>query len=357
VSSSRQLLHGTENAIASEGDSLQQRFANERPAPPHFDYLDGWRGIAISFLLLGHFFPVRGIDLGVFGVDLFFVLSGVLMTRILFIQKMPIRTFYKRRVSRIFPVFYLYLITLAAVTLVSHREVIWSEVAAAAFFLNNYFTDIGHEKMPYGHIWSLSVEEHSYVLLSLIALASMRRNKDSLLLIGSLCTFSVAIGLYYWLVPNSGSSKYTEVAAFGIFISAFFTMLLRKTAIPQLPLLVYPALLLVALALQWWSVPRPVQHYAGVALLALTVAILGNAPERLKSALSFAPLRQLGIWSFSIYVWQQPFFLMVERQGSLPGWSGALASLIVGAFSYHLFEMPIRTYLNRTWARNSQLRQ
>ena len=65
----------------------------------HFDYLDGWRGLAIIFLLIGHFYPVPGINFGHFGVNLFFVLSGLLMSRLLFVKSVPIPLFYKRRIS------------------------------------------------------------------------------------------------------------------------------------------------------------------------------------------------------------------------------------------------------------------
>ena len=76
----------------------------EKMPDQHFDYLDGWRGLAIAFLLVGHFFPVPGINFGRVGVDFFFVLSGLLMCRLLFIKEVPIKTFYKRRIARIFPV-------------------------------------------------------------------------------------------------------------------------------------------------------------------------------------------------------------------------------------------------------------
>ena len=63
----------------------------------HFDYMDGWRGLAISLLLVGHFLPVPGINLGAVGVRLFFVLSGLLMARLLFVQKVALCTFYRQQ--------------------------------------------------------------------------------------------------------------------------------------------------------------------------------------------------------------------------------------------------------------------
>ena len=58
-----------------------------RNGPAHIGYLDGWRGMAILLVLIGHFYPIKAMNLGTLGVDLFFVLSGRLMADILFVQK------------------------------------------------------------------------------------------------------------------------------------------------------------------------------------------------------------------------------------------------------------------------------
>jgi peptidoglycan/LPS O-acetylase OafA/YrhL len=167
---------------------------------PHFPWLDGWRGLAIVFLLAGHFFPVRGINLGAVGVDLFFVLSGLLMGRILFIDAVPIRTFYRRRIARIFPPAYAFLAAVLLWYLASGEEVRWREVAAAAGFLNNYVLhDGGGQPMPFGHFWSLCVEEHSYVVLSLVALASRTFGVSAKVATAALLAAVAAAGLQYTL--------------------------------------------------------------------------------------------------------------------------------------------------------------
>jgi hypothetical protein len=63
---------------------LGRQSRNEQSSVKYIPYLDGWRRLAICFLLLGHFFPVPGINFGTAGVNLFFVLSGFLTARILF---------------------------------------------------------------------------------------------------------------------------------------------------------------------------------------------------------------------------------------------------------------------------------
>jgi peptidoglycan/LPS O-acetylase OafA/YrhL len=72
------------------------------------DYLDGWRGLAILLVLVAHFLQLKWMDLGTMGVDVFFVLSGMLMANILFVKKVSLTIFYKRRISRVFPVFIIF---------------------------------------------------------------------------------------------------------------------------------------------------------------------------------------------------------------------------------------------------------
>lgn len=79
---------------------------------------------------------------------------------------------------------------------------------------------------------------------------------------------------------------------------------------------------------------------------ALAVNFLEGAPRLIHAALSFRPLRQLGLWSFSIYLWQQPFYLYVRREGLSP-FIGVGLAVLAGLLSYYLVENPARTYLNR----------
>lgn len=120
--------------------------------------------MAITLLLVGHFFPVPGMNLGRLGVDFFFVLSGLLMSRLLFIKQVPLRLFYQRRIARIFPGYFLFLFIIIGFFFLTGKDINWAESLTAAFFINNYFPgDVGRNSMPFGHIWSLSVEEHTYV--------------------------------------------------------------------------------------------------------------------------------------------------------------------------------------------------
>lgn len=321
----------------------------------HLDYLDGWRGLAIGLLLLGHFFPVPGFNLGRIGVNLFFVLSGLLMARLLFIKATPLPLFYKRRISRIFPaLFALIGLTLATRWWVS-GPIDWMETVTAALFLNNYvFTLVGHAVMPFGHIWSLSVEEQSYVLLSLVALG-VRRGWCRALPVMSLASIGcIAAAFWYWHAYDSATLEFqlwyhTEIAGYGIFASAFFLLLFQRVRMPRLPAWCYPALALLALVPNWWSVPLPVGMTLSVGAMALLLNLLPAAPAAIRQLLCLAPLRQLGLWSFSIYLWQQPLYLEHYWHG-MSSWLAAPLSVAAGIGSYYLLEKPVRRYLNQHWA-------
>jgi len=81
--------------------------------------LDGWRGLAILGVLFDHFVTKSGINLGRFGVELFFVLSGRLMAEILFVQKMPL-DFFLRRFSRVYPALFVFVLAMGLTSLALH---------------------------------------------------------------------------------------------------------------------------------------------------------------------------------------------------------------------------------------------
>jgi peptidoglycan/LPS O-acetylase OafA/YrhL len=125
--------------------------------------LDGIRGVAIALVLICHSFDgsaAAGI-MGAMGVDLFFVLSGYLITTILLTAKSGphyFRNFYVRRALRIFPLYYLLLILIA----VSYRHP-GPYVVLGLFYISNLWHLFG-VSMLYAPLWSLSVEEHFYAV-------------------------------------------------------------------------------------------------------------------------------------------------------------------------------------------------
>ncbi len=311
--------------------------------------------MAIALLLVGHFFPIPGINLGTVGVNLFFVLSGFLMARILFLESIPISTFYARRAARIFPAVFFFLAVVLVLWVVLDKPISWAETAAAAAFINNFFPGApGAAVMPFGHIWSLCVEEHSYVLLSIIAVAGRAAFLRLKLTVGLFALLFAFVGVGYWLSYTGQHLEFdrwihSEVSAFGIFGSAFVVLAVGRRPLPSLPFFVVPVLVGFGFAMHWWSVPAPVRTIFGVGAFAVAVNLLAGAPCLLHRVLSLAPLRKIGLWSFSIYLWQQPFYLFVHRDGMSP-LLGLAMSIASGVASFYLLENPARRYFNRKWA-------
>ncbi len=325
----------------------------------HLPYLDGWRGMAILFLLVGHFVPIRGLGIGTIGVDLFFVLSGLLMARLLFVDRVPLPVFYRRRIARIVPGLAVFIVLVVLAYALAGRPISWSEVATAASFTKNYYLASAEETMmPFGHIWSLSVEEHGYILLSLLVLwARFRNSNGTFLVLGAavLCCFIAG----FYIANYEGRAlnlrlAHTEVAVFGIFFSAGLYLLFHQFGMPRVHVLVYPALALVGVALYWWSVPVGLRTLGGVALFAVAVNLLAVAPPALLRMLAHPVLRKFGLWSYSIYIWQQPFYFLVHK-GEMSYPLGLALGVAAGLASYYLVECPARAYLNRNWGSRKAL--
>jgi peptidoglycan/LPS O-acetylase OafA/YrhL len=169
----------------------------------HLAFLDGWRGLAILLVLVGHFWLdaiVPGVS--VLGVTLFFVLSGRLMAEILFEQNVPLPSFFARRLSRVYPGLLFFVL---AVTLIfagtGYRHGIVAVVSALTFTLN-YAMIYGHPAALIDHLWSLCVEEHGYVLLALLALLMRARKWDASSSILALGLLALANGLVESVAPR-----------------------------------------------------------------------------------------------------------------------------------------------------------
>ncbi|MCL2658009.1 MAG: acyltransferase [Betaproteobacteria bacterium] len=327
----------------------------------HLDYLDGWRGLAIVFLLIGHFFHPPGINFGSVGVSFFFVLSGYLMGQLLFVKNTKIPVFYRRRISRIIPAHLCFILCICIYFLISAQQINWNETVAALFFFNNYATgELERNVMPFGHIWSLSVEEHSYILLSLVAIVVRTSRIPAKRLVAAFTFFFSAMGFWYWTQYNGRELDFghwlrTEVSAYGIFISVLLMLAFLTRKIPVQSALIYPVLIGAGIMSHWWSIPKPIQTTLGVGLFAFALNLLAAAPQSIKNLLSIKPLRMMGQWSFSIYLWQQPFYLAASK-GLLPIPIALFLAMACALASFHLVEQPVRNYLNKVWGRDRSIK-
>jgi peptidoglycan/LPS O-acetylase OafA/YrhL len=309
----------------------------------HLAYLDGWRGLAILMVLVAHFGGSPGVDLGRFGVDLFFVLSGLLMSRILFEERMPIGLFYRRRISRIIPAFLLFVIPVVLVFNLSGRHTSWSELVALLTFTRTYWPQPGiwHSAAPVQHLWSLNVEEHCYVVLAALAsIAAFARGKRVAIILGCLSAgtlFAVALHLRLSNDPSADYLLNTECASTGLLASAAYGRVSQTNTVPPWagPLALVCAFICYLSIAPWW---------ARVAIAPFFLAFSVHKVGWLRRPLETPWLAFLGLISYSVYLWQQPFYKF-----PLPYRAGLPCTLVLAACSFYLFESPTRRWLNAHW--------
>lgn len=328
------------------------RATADKAARTRLAYLDGWRGLSIALVLIGHFFPAPGINLGVLGVEFFFVLSGRLMGEILFIERFPLKKFFKRRFSRIYPALLVFVIAAMIGLAGTYIAFKWKAAMTALTFTYNYAGIFINRAGALDHIWSLCVEEHSYILLALISVVvTGRANVIRLLLV--LALLAMANGAISYGVLGMGyETTYwrTDVHIASILLSAAICLLKADDRLPAFLQSQYVALAAAAGGVLLFSNPIPTSlHYTlAVPLLALAVNTLDFAGGTLRGLLSSRPMVMLGLWSYSLYLWQQPFYKFVDERGSAP--IPMLAAVFVCALcSYYVIEKPARGWLNRNW--------
>jgi len=297
----------------------------------HYPALDGLRGLAILLVFMYHYSPHRGTGWLVYlpsgswiGVDIFFVLSGFLITGILYDTKGSahfLRNFYVRRALRLFPI---YAIFIAVVLLITRGPVGHSWLVTLTYllygsniirFFQPDFTSIG--MIEVGHLWSLAVEEQFYMLWPwiVILLASRRR-------ILSACLYGCAGALFLRLVlahlPASNYEfLYLELPTRGdsLLAGAALAMLVRdKTFMDRLSMVyvriagIAAALVFVAMCISihsfsWKTAPVNTWGLSLIALASASTLLLSLQPGSWTNLVfSHRTLRFFGKYSYGLYL-------------------------------------------------------
>ena len=324
--------------------------------PGHIPALDGIRGLAILAVMVYHTFIFGGMpfdsaaDRAVFaiagtgwaGVDLFFVLSGFLITGILYDARGSdgyFRVFYARRTLRIFPLYYgalaLYFLVLpaafpsqAAVANTGGQLWFWS-------YLSNVETAIhgwGATSAYVDHFWSLAVEEQFYLVWPLVIFHLSRR--ATLRLCAALCVGSLLFRA--WLVQHdAGTAAFVLMPARvdALAIGAALALSVRgpqgtRVIVRYAKPVLATCLLLVAgiwILRGGFSKNDPVVAVVGFSLTALVsggflgLAITAAPTTRLARSLYAPSLRSLGKYSYALYLFHQPLALVLPALGISAG--------------------------------------
>lgn len=312
--------------------------------------LDGWRACAVCGVLMAHFFGFPLINLGRLGVELFFVLSGRLMAEILFVQKAPIKDFYIGRLSRVYPTLIVFAVSIAIFEylLPSQKMTLPLVLSVLTMTINYGQFWLGHGGV-FGHIWSLCVEVHVYLLLGLVAFLSRRTGLPATYLCISLLMIFIFNGIYCTYIGLDYYQTYwrSDVRGGSIIIGCLCFLVLHDRDLTKVPRWLPLALLTCGVLLNFNAVPDPLKYTAGTLLLAMTLMTLPRAPDPVLSILRHPWTTTIGLISYSVYLWQQPFWRhtehMVTRAAALP------FALALAFLSYRLVEGPARRWLNRHW--------
>ena len=319
------------------------------PSHGHLLAVDGWRGLAILLVLAGHFLPLG--NTGVLGVELFFVLSGRLMAQILVVQREPLGRFLRRRASRILPAYLAFIFTMSLLaSAVAGPEAgndLAFSAAAALLFFSNYFMAGDQLVILFNHSWSLAVEEHSYLLLAAIVVLAGRRSAAILTIVAAAACAAMLNGLWQVLADPAAVWLYarTDIRLASIFVSFALYLALQRVAIrPRLLPWICPLASLCGAALFLLSPWEPLTYTAGTILLALGANTVEHMAAPLRRLIEDGGLRWLGLVSFSVYLWQQLFY--VAHLNGTPALQCFAGALLCGAMSFYGIERPARRYLN-----------
>lgn len=328
--------------------------------PIRLHSLDGLRAVSILLVLVGHLAgtvnapvvlaPLH--NLGNFGVKIFFVISGFLITLLLLDElrargRIDMRCFYLRRCFRIFPAFYFFIACVMIAHAGGYLDLYPGDLLHAATFTMNYHHD---RAWALNHTWSLAVEEQFYLLwpLLLLLLGTRRALACAALLV--IAAPVIRIVMWYGL-EASPSAMTREFQAVGDAIATGCVLAVvqhRGVSIPHWfrggIFLLVPISLFVVPAVLYWLEPALFytlgQSYVNIAAALVIWRCVNVDSGMVHLALNLPPIIWLGTLSYSLYLWQEPF---------LNSWSSAwfaawpanlLLAFVFAIVSYYLVESP-----------------
>jgi peptidoglycan/LPS O-acetylase OafA/YrhL len=326
--------------------------------------IDGVRALAVLPVILFHagFTAFSG---GFIGVDIFFVISGYLITSII-LKDLESGTFsfwefYERRARRILPALFFVIICSIPFALMwlmpNELRAFSKSIVAVSFFVSNIFFwrqsgyfDTAAELKPLLHTWSLAVEEQFYIFFP-IAIVTLWRfgRKNVVTAVALVALISLALSEYSWRHYPSFNFYWLPTRSWELAAGSLCAFVTVKQKAIRDDLLSFAGLAAIAFAIFYFDKTTPFPSlYALIPVLGTCGIILfARQGTIVGSLLSLKACVGIGLISYSAYLWHQPLFAFARiRSLSEPPWQLMLllagCSLVLAYFSWRYIEMPAR---------------
>lgn len=370
--------------------------------PPRTEYvpsLDGLRTVAVGLVIAFHI-SVPGLAFGFSGVDVFFVLSGFLITTGLLRDtqrygRPQFAKFWQRRFKRLLPAATLVLLLVLAYTTfftplfrkaAAADDVTWTAVYLGNWHFmgaNSYFSSDGTPSLLL-HMWSLAVEEQFYfvwpLLIGLVALAlrgaARRASSNRLVTVLTVVTIVLILGSVVLLAllydPASPDRSYmgTDTKAFEPLLGALLAILMSRAPVAawfasNARWVAAVGLVASAAVMPFMAGPSAFYFRGGALILSVGVALLigalASAPSMLLTrGFALPPLVYLGKISYGLYIWHWPWSVLLdvahqEQFRTVRAPAAVLGTLVCAVLSYHFVEEPIRRGKLSKWLTGKRL--
>lgn len=333
--------------------------------------LDGIRAYAVLMVVVTHLHifiewhndksPLYSLVWGTNGVIIFFILSGFLITHLLFLEHektgtVNLKQFIIRRALRIFPAFYLFIITLFILGLFVETNTTPKQLFMTAIYWFNH-TPRAEYNSILGHTWSLAAEEHFYIIWPAIFLLLSKMRNRNLSIITALILMIYSLQIFQDHIYNDTDldetfrvDRWSSSAAIYLFSGCLGACIVNskhwgKISNLQITSVILSVIFIIGFGVDFWfeGDSRVAKYWRITGILSGIFWVYINQNSRVVSFLEFSPIRYIGTVSYGIYLWQG-FFLStgpnrwVGQEWPLDPTIGLILLCITVPLSYHLFE-------------------